>query len=303
MRVGVTGATGLIGRALCADLSEDGCELVVFSRSAERAQSKFPDAQCVQWDAQSPDLQTGAFEGLEVVVNLAGESIAEGRWTEERKRAIRASRVGGTRKIVQAISQCKQPPGVLVNGSAIGFYGNRGDEQLDEESSGGTGFLPDVCRAWEAEAKKAGEAGARVVLLRTGIVLSPEGGALAKMLTPFKMFAGGPLGDGSQWMSWIHLSDEVRLIRHAMEKDEVRGPLNATAPSPATNKEFSQTLGKVLGRPAFMPAPAFALKFLMGEMAEALLLEGQRVLPRKAENTGFQFQFTQLDAALRHLLD
>ncbi len=302
MRIGVTGATGLIGEALCESLTDDGHQVRVFARDPERAKTKFPAAEAVRWEAGS-GVAAEAVAGLDALVNLAGESIAAGRWTSSRKKAIVDSRVLGTRGLVEAISAAgTNAPKILVNGSAIGFYGSRGDEKLDEESAGGGGFLGDVCRKWEAEAVKAESAGVRVVLLRTGIVLSTNGGALAKMLPPFRMFAGGPLGDGSQWMSWIHLDDEVALIRHALESEDTAGPLNATAPNPATNKEFSRTLGKVLGRPSFMPAPGFALKLLMGEMAEALLLEGQRVLPKRALESGFQFKFPQLEAALRHLL-
>ncbi len=300
MRVGVTGATGLIGAELCRSLFKDGHQVVAFGRDPNRLKSVSPGLEPVAWEADAP-LPGESLKGVDAVVNLAGEPIAAGRWTASRKKAIVDSRINGTRHVVAAMAEsgCK----FLVNGSAIGYYGDRGDEPLSEESSPGHGFLASVCGRWEAEALKGEKQGLRVALLRTGIVLSPKGGALAKMLTPFKLFAGGPLGDGSQWMSWIHLEDEVALIRHLLEDAQARGPVNATAPNPATNQVFSTTLGKVLNRPAFMPAPAFALRLLLGEMAEALLLEGQRVLPKAAEAAGFQFKHPQLEAALRHLLE
>lgn len=301
MRVGVTGATGLIGAELCRSLLADGHQALALGRDAERIKSRIPGADALQWEAGST-LPPDAFDGVDAVVHLAGEPIAGGRWTASRKKAIADSRIFGTHDVVEAMVGSKTGPKLLVSGSAIGFYGNRGDETLDEGSPAGSGFLASVCRRWESEALKGADRGLRVVLLRTGIVLSPKGGALAKMLPPFKLFAGGPLGSGDQWMSWIHLEDEVRLIRHLLESSKTVGPVNATAPNPVTNLEFSKTLGKVLARPAFMPAPGFALRLLLGEMAEALLLEGQRVLPQAALANGFQFKYPQLEVALRHLL-
>ncbi len=299
MRVAVTGATGLIGSALCHSLVQDGHQVVAFGRDPERIKKSASGMEAFSWDADTP-LPPGTLQGVDAMVNLAGASIADGRWNHDRKKAIVDSRIHGTRHVVEEMSKsgCK----LLVNASAIGYYGDRGDEKLSEMSPAGHGFLPSVCARWETEALKAEKQGIRVVLLRTGIVLSPKGGALAKMLTPFKLFAGGPLGDGSQWMSWIHLDDEVNLIRHLLEDGQLTGPVNGTAPNPVTNKEFSTILGKVLGRPAFMPAPAFALRLMLGEMADALLLEGQRVLPKVAEAGGFKFSHPQLEAALRHLL-
>ncbi len=303
MKVAVTGATGLIGKALCEELLQDGHAVVALGRSPERVKALFPTAEAVAWEAASGPPSAESMADVDAVVNLAGESIAAGRWTEARKQAIRESRVLGTRHLVNAIVGGEKKPGVLVNGSAVGFYGNRGDERLDEQSRPGNGFLTEVCLQWEAEAAKAEAAGIRVVLLRTGIVLAREGGALSKMMLPFKMFVGGPLGDGKQWMSWIHLTDEVRLIREALSNPKLSGPLNATAPDPRTNAEFSKALGKALGRPAFLPTPGFAMKLLLGEMAQSLLLDGQRVYPQKALDSGFQFEFEKLEKAFSDLLD
>ncbi|MFQ5739347.1 MAG: TIGR01777 family oxidoreductase [Acidobacteriota bacterium] len=303
MRIAVTGATGLIGHALYQQLFGHEHQFILLARNPEEAQSRFSGARIVQWEAAAGPPPKEPLEGVEVVVHLAGESIAAGRWTEARKRAIRTSRIEGTRNLVKGLSCLASPPRVLVSGSAVGYYGDRGNELLDESSRPGSGFLADVCRQWEREALEATRLGIRVVLLRTGIVLSARGGALAQMLPPFKMFLGGSLGSGRQWMSWIHLEDEVELILTAIRNESVEGPLNATSPHPRTNKEFSKSLGKVLRRPAFMPVPGFALRMLMGEMAQCLLLEGQRVLPKKAGQIGFQFKHPRLESALRNLIE
>ncbi len=302
MKVAITGATGLIGRPLCRSLLADGHELVILSRNPDKAKETIPDATALRWVAGAP-LPAEAIEGSQAVINLAGTPIAEKRWSDKRKAAIRDSRVMGTKNVVTAIGKATNRPRILINGSAVGYYGSRQDEELTERSKPGDGFLSDVCVEWETEAAKATELGVRVVLLRTGIVLSTEGGALAKMLLPFKMFVGGPLGTGKQWMSWIHLDDQVSLILHALGADGLQGPLNATAPNPVTNREFSKTLGRVLGRPAFMPTPGFALKMVFGEMAESLLLEGQKVLPERTLESGFSYRYPELEGALRSLLD
>ncbi len=302
MKIALTGATGLIGTALCENLLRDGHQVVALGRDPEKIRARLSGVEAVQWEATAGPPPAEALETVDAVVNLAGESIASSRWTTSRKQAIRDSRVQGTRHLRKALAASDAKPAVLVNGSAIGFYGDRGEQQLDERSDPGSGFLSDVCRQWEAEALEAESEGIRVVLLRTGIVLSAEGGALQKMLPPFKMFAGGPLGSGKQWMSWIHLADEVGLIREAISNPELSGSLNATSPDPRTNAEFSRALGKALGRPAVLPAPGFALKLLLGEMAQALLLEGQRVYPQKALDAGFRFQFPKLEEALADLL-
>ncbi len=302
MKVAITGATGFIGKSLCPQLHADGKELVLFARDTRTAQSSFPGARVIEWDAVAGPPPVGSLDGIDAVVHLLGEGIANGRWSSSRKRSIRESRVEGTRNLVQALRDSAQPPGLLVSSSAVGFYGSRGDEELDESSEPGGGFLGEVCQAWEAEARAADALGVRTVLLRTGIVLSPEGGALAKMLPPFRMFVGGALGSGKQWMSWVHMEDEVGLIRHLLNSESLQGPVNATAPAPVTNREFSKTLGRVLSRPAILPVPALALKLLMGEMAQELLLDGQKVMPRRALADGYRFRFPELEGALRDLL-
>lgn len=303
MHIAVTGATGLIGSALIEELTDSEHVITVLARDPSTAGTRFPTARVVEWEGMHGPPPDGTFEGVDAVVHLAGEPIAGKRWNAARKEAIRDSRVLGTRHIVSAILDCKRRPATLISGSAVGFYGSRGDQELEESSYIGEGFLSEVCREWEEEAETVKRGDCRVVVLRTGIVLSTEEGALSKMLPAFKFFLGGPLGDGKQWMSWIHIRDEVRLIRHVLNTPELSGPLNATAPEPVTNREFSRTLGRVLHRPAFFPAPAFALRLLLGEMADTLLLQGQRVLPRKALESGYEFQFPTLEAALRELLD
>ena len=302
MRIAITGATGLIGKSLCPRLQKEGKELVLFARNTRSAQSSFPGARVLEWDAVAGPPPVGSLDGVDAVVHLLGEGIADGRWSSSRKQAIRESRIEGTRNLVEGLRHSSGPPGLLVSGSAIGFYGSRGDEELDESSERGGGFLGDVCQAWEGQARAAEALGTRTVLLRTGIVLSPRGGALAKMLPPFRMFVGGALGSGKQWMSWIHIDDEVGLIRHILNSDELQGAVNATAPGPVTNSRFSKTLGRVLGRPSIFSVPGLALKLLMGEMAQELLLNGQKVLPRRALASGYSFKFPELEDALRDLL-
>ncbi len=292
MRVVVAGGTGFIGRALRAALEAAGHEAVVLSRSAGPGR--------VVWDGETQGPWTAALEGSGAVVNLAGASVAGGRWTEARKRLLAQSRLLPTRALVTALSGLKERPGVLVSASAVGYYGDRGDEELSERSGPGAGFLARLCVDWELEARKAAGYGARVVLLRTGIVLGKGGGALAKMLTPFRLGLGGPLGSGTQWMPWISLEDEVGLILHLLER-EVSGPVNAAAPSPVTNQGFSAALGRALRRPALLRAPAFALRLALGEMS-SLLLGGQKVRPEKALESGYRFKHPELAAALEACL-
>jgi uncharacterized protein (TIGR01777 family) len=287
MRILVTGASGFIGSALIGFLRRDGHDAVALVRRPARGSGE------VQWNPAAVD--AAPIEGADAVVHLAGENIAAGRWTPQRKKAIFDSRVDSTRNLAQSIAATARKPKVFVSASAIGFYGNRGDELLAESSSPGSGFLPEVARAWEAAAERAG---VRVVLPRIGIVLSGHGGALPRMTIPFRMFMGGRVGDGRQWMSWIALEDLVRLLLFAIANHELRGPVNAVAPQAVTNAEFTRTLGRVLHRPTFFPAPAFALRLLMGEMADELLLSGQRVEPKAAREAGFRFEFPQLHSAL-----
>ncbi len=302
MKLVVTGATGLVGGALCQNLIQAGHQVVALARNPEKARAKLPTVEVAAWDATSGHPPVEALEGSDAVVHLAGEAIAAGRWTSQRKRMIRESRVAGTRNLVEGLSHCQNPPKVLVSSSAIGYYGTHGDEFLEETSQPGNDFLAELCQQWESEAKRATDSGVRVVLVRSGLILAREGGALPRMLPPFRMGVGGPLASGKQWMSWIHIRDELEAIRYAIENDEMEGPLNLTAPNPVTNEEFSRTLARVLRRPAFFRVPGFVLRLLFGEMAETLLLKGQRVLPKKLEQSGYQFRFSDLRGAFEDLL-
>lgn len=300
MNVLITGATGFIGSQLVQRLQTAGHRPSVLTRDPERARAKLPGiAAAHPWSPLEGPPPAEALRNVDAVVHLAGEPV-NGRWTEAKKRAIRDSRVVGTRNLVAAIGAAETPPSVLVSGSAIGFYGDRGDERLTEESAPGDDFLADTCKAWEAEADRAREHGVRVRKLRTGIVLEPGGGALDQMLLPARLGLSGPLGSGRQWWSWVHMDDEIGLIEHALTV-EGSGPLNATAPEPVRQKEFAKTLGRVLGRPAFLPAPAFALKVVLGGFAVELL-SSKRVLPEATQASGYRFRHPELEEALRDLL-
>lgn len=293
MKVAITGGTGLVGKALHASLVADGHEVLVISRSQQDGY--------VHWDPARGEIDTAALTGIEAVVNLAGRSVAS-RWTSKVKREIRESRVLGTQLIAGTMTKLRPTPGVLINASAIGFYGTQRKHDLIEESTPGNGFLADVTRDWEAATQAAEDVGIRTVHLRIGVVLSAEGGALEKLLTPFRLGLGGPVGDGRMVMSWIAIDDLVALIRFLLDNAAVYGPVNATAPEPVTNAEFTKALADVLGRPAVVPAPALALKAAFGEMAKETLLSSLRVLPRRAEEAGFSFQYPDLRGALKHLL-
>lgn len=293
LRVAISGASGLVGTEVAAFLSTGGHEVrrLVRSRGGEPGE--------IFWDPVAGEIDAAALEGCDAVVHLAGESIAAGRWTAERKRRIRDSRVDGTRLIARTLARLDSPPRLLINASAIGFYGDRGDERLDEGSAAGEGFLPGVCREWEAATDPAEQAGVRVVKLRIGVVLAAGGGALRKMQLPFSLGAGGPVGRGSQFMSWIALDDLVGAIHFLLRNDDVSGPVNGVAPTPVRNAEFARTLGQVLGRPAVIPTPPFALRLVLGEMADELLLAGNRIYPGRLEQAGFRFAFPDLESALR----
>lgn len=297
MRILVTGSHGLVGSALVKALVEDGHEVVRLVRG-ERAFGS-PD---IEWHPEQGAADPGQFEGLEAVFHLAGESIASGRWTEAKKRAIRDSRVRDTRLLSETLGALSQRPSVFVCASAIGFYGSRGDELLTEESGPGDDFLASVCVEWEHATQPAVEQGIRTVNARFGIILDRNGGALAKMLTPFRMGIGGRVGDGKQWMSWIALQDVVAGLKFMLLDPRARGPVNFVAPEPVTNAEFTATLGRVLSRPAFFPIPAFGARLAFGEMGDALLLSSQRVEPAVLEDKGFPFYWPTLEPALRHLL-
>lgn len=299
MKIAIAGATGFVGSRLVERLQAEGHTVLVLARNAAKAARAFPQAEVV---AYSP-LESGPWQaqlaGCDGVVNLAGEPISE-RWTAERKQAILASRQVGTQKIVEAIAQANPKPAVLVNASAVGYYGSSETATFDETSAAGSGFLAEVCQAWEAEATKVKEAGVRLVILRIGIVLG-MGGAIAKMLPPFKLFAGGPIGSGKQWFSWIHRDDLVNLIIYALTHPELAGTYNATAPNPVRMTEFCGTFGEVLNRPSWLPVPPFALEVLLGDGAQ-VVLEGQQVLPKQTQATGFQYRYPTLKPALQDVI-
>lgn len=300
-RIIITGGTGLIGQTLATDLVQDGHEVIVLSRSPNREHGLPQGVQVAGWDAHTAEGWGHLADGAAAIVNLAGESLAAGRWTDERKRRILESRVNTGQAVVEAVRAAAQKPGVVIQASAVGYYGPRGDEIVTEETVPGSDFLAGVCKEWEASTAEVEAMGVRRATIRTGLVLSREGGALPRILLPFRLFAGGPLGSGGQWWSWIHVADEVGAIRFLMETEAAGGPFNLTAPNPVTNAEFARILGKVVGRPAVMPAPAFALKLVFGEMA-TVLLDGQRVVPKRLQEMGYQFLFTQLEQTLRELL-
>lgn len=302
MHIGITGSSGLIGTHLCNTLSSRGHRLTLFMRKPCSAAPALSGVRVVQWDAGSGSPDTKYLSDLDAVIHLAGEPIASGRWSKRKKLAIRHSRVHGTRFLVDALRRADKLPPVLISASAVGYYGSRGDERLFEESPMGADFLSGVARDWEKEALRLTGLGARVVVARFGIVLSSAGGALPKMVPPFRFLLGGSLGSGKQYMSWIHIDDVVNMIEFSLQNEQVEGPLNVTAPKPVTNAEFSSLIGKVLRRPVFFKVPAFILRILLGEMAGPLLLNGQRVEPQKALRAGYQFKFPELESALRDLL-
>jgi uncharacterized protein len=293
-RVLVTGASGPIGNALLPSLEKAGARVTRLVTGKASGQGQ------VHWDPDQP-LSAEVVSGFDAVIHLAGESIV-GRWTESKRRRIRDSRVHGTKNLSEALARAAEKPKVLVAGSATGYYGDRGDEILRESSASGSGFLPEVCREWEAASHVALNAGIRVVHSRTGIVLSPSGGALGQMLTPFRLGVGGRLGSGRQWMSWIHVQDMVNVILFFLKNESVQGPVNMVAPNPVTNAEFTRILGKVLSRPTILPVPTFALHMAFGEMADELLLSSARVAPSKLLETGFSFRYADLNSALESLL-
>lgn len=300
MKILVTGATGLIGRSLCRSLTNDGHVVSAVSRSPGKPQL-LAVAELHQWDTQAGPLSPAALDGVDAVVNLAGEPIDARRWSDQQKRMIRDSRVVTTRNLVEGLRSVDRKPGVLVSSSAVGFYGDRGDDQLEEASPVGRGFMSEVCEEWEREAGRATELGMRVVQVRTGVVLSAEGGALKKMIGPFKLGVGGPLGSGKQWFPWIHVKDIVGIFRHAILTATLAGPVNGVAPQPVTNGEFTRELGRALHRPAFLPVPEMALRVLMGEMS-AVLFGSQRVVPNAALASGYEFHYPLLASALVDLL-
>ncbi len=304
MHVTVTGASGLIGRALVAQLREHGTRVTILSRGAGDHSSDTPGVDALRWDPLNEPAPVEAFNSADAVVHLAGENVAQ-RWTERAKRAIFQSRVTGTRNLLaglEAAAKLGRCPRTLISGSAIGYYGAHGEEPLDEDASAGSGFLAETCVAWEAEARKASALGMRVALMRTGVVLSREGGALEKMLPPFQLGVGGPVAGGRQYISWVHRDDLVGMIVAALDDERWSGPINGTAPEPVTNREFSHALGRALHRPSLLPVPGFVLRLLYGEMAE-IVTTGARVVPAKALVLGYSFRHGELDGALHSALD
>lgn len=298
MKILISGASGLLGTHLIPTLEAKGHEIHTLVRKTPRAANE------IRWDSVKgfSEADAAKLEDFGAVIHLAGDNIASENWSAEKKRKIRESRITGTRVIVDAFRKTENPPPIFISASATGFYGNRDDEVLTEESPKGEGFLPDVCDEWEQEARKAADFGARVTVLRTGVVLSKDGGALEKMLTPFKFGVGGTVGSGKQYLSWISLEDTINIYHFALENEQISDAVNTTAPNPVTNAEFTETLGKVLHRPTVLPVPEFAIKLLFGEMGERLLLEGNKVLPKKLQDFGFEFKFPELEEAFKNAI-
>jgi uncharacterized protein len=301
MRIIITGGTGLIGKPLSAALLNEGHEVIILSRNPAQRKGIPPGVRLERWDGQSADGWGTLADGAGAIINLAGEGIADGRWSEERKQRILASRVNAGKAVVQAIAQAQQKPGVLIQASAVGYYGPRGDEIITEESAPGADFLSRVCFEWEASTAPASQQGVRRPVLRTGIVFSNDGGAFPRLVLPFHLFAGGPVGSGKQWYPWIHIDDEVRAIQFLLNHPTATGPFNLSAPEPLTNKALAREIGKVMNRPAFLPAPSFGLQIVFGEMS-TVVLDGQRAIPKRLQELGFQFKYPTAEAALRALL-
>ncbi len=307
MRILITGGTGLIGRALSADLASDGHQVVVLSRSPERATGLHPDVRVERWDGRTTSGWAHLADGAGAIVNLAGASLAGGgllpsRWTAERKRIIRASRVEAGQAVVEAISQASQKPAVVIQSSGVGYYGFRGDEKVAEDAPPGDDFLARLASDdWEPSTAPVEEMGVRRVVIRTAAVLDATEGALPSMMLPFRFFVGGPMGSGKQWLSWIHILDQVAAIRFLMDHKEASGPFNLSAPTPMTNADFSRELGRAMGRPSFVPIPGFAMKLAFGQVT-SVLLEGQRAIPERLQELGFEFRFPDAGAALEDLL-
>lgn len=297
MKILISGSHGLVGTALIERLQSAGHEISRLVRHYPGSEDE------IEWSPDRYSIQIARLEGFDAVFNLAGESIAEGRWTDEKKHRIRESRVKGTKLLGDALANLAQPPQTFICASAIGYYGNRGDEVLTEKSSSGNDFLSEVCREWEEATALATEKGIRVVNARFGVILDKNGGALAKMLPPFRMGIGGRIGSGKQWMSWIALDDVIGALQFALGNDSLEGPTNFVAPNPVRNSEFTKLLGRALSRPTFFPIPAFGVRLLFGEMADALLLASQRVQPDKLNAAGYGFQYSELEKALPHVLN
>ena len=312
MKIVIAGGTGFLGRPLAEVYAENGHDVRVLTRSLPAGESRHdpgtgkPGVTRVGWLPDAPPPKPGegwaeAVDDADAVINLAGESIGDRRWTPERKAQLRDSRITPTRVLAGVIASAAKPPRVLISASGVGYYGAAGDEPKTENSPAGTDFLARLCDDWEAEARRAATSGTRVVLLRTGVVIERSGGALAKMIPAFRLFAGGPMGSGRQYMSWIHRLDYLEMVRWIVETPAVEGPVNATAPNPVTNREFARALGRAIKRPSLVPAPSFALRLLLGEMAAPLVLTGQRVMPTRAQAHGYHFRYPEIDLAMRRI--
>ena len=306
MRIIITGGSGLIGRALTNSFSQDEHEVILLSRDPERVKDLPPGARAVKWDGSTPDGWGDLVDGSSVIINLAGESIAgenffPDRWTDERKRRIRESRLNAGRAVTEAVRSAQNKPQVLVQASAIGYYGPSDDQVIEENSPPGDDYMARLCQEWENSSAQVVELGVRRVVTRGSIVLSSEGGAFTRLIFPFKLFVGGPLGSGRQYISWIHMTDQVGAIRFLMENRKANGVYNLSAPNPVTNRKFAKTLGKVMGRPSLVPVPEFAFRTMFGEVS-TVVVDGQRVLPKRLLESGYQFQFPQLEPAIRDTL-
>ena len=293
MKIAMAGASGLVGKALTPLLEADGHDVVRLVRGS-------PKAGEIEWHPNQDAIDPAKLDGFEAIINLAGENVAEGRWTEEKKKKIHDSRVNGTHLISEAIAKLTSKPRIFLCASATGIYGDRGDETLDEQSESGGGFLAGVCREWEKATEPATRAGVRVVNLRFGPILARVGGMLEKMLTPFKMGLGGKIGSGKQYISWVSLEDSIGAMKLALTDESIRGPLNVVSPKPVTNERFTRALGEVLSRPTLMAMPAFAARLAFGEMADEMLLVSQKVIPKRLQAAGFQFEYSDLEMALQH---
>ena len=297
MKIVISGASGLVGSALSNSLRADGCDIALLVRHNHALASHE-----IRWDPLSAQVDVSALEGAGAVIHLSGANISGGRWTEPRKQILRSSRIDTTRVLVDTLARLRQPPQVFVCASAVGYYGNRGDEILTESSEPGRDFLALLARDWEAEASRAQHAGIRTVMLRSGVILSRQGGALPQMIRPFRLGLGGRIGSGKQWLSWIALEDMIGVVRFALGNPALQGPINTVAPSPVRNEDFAHIAGRVLHRPAVVPVPKFALRLALGEMADALLFSSQRAIPETLRQANYSFQFPELEAALRVIL-
>jgi uncharacterized protein len=302
MKIVISGATGFVGTPLSEQLIRNGHELTILTREVRRTASRSARVRHVTWNPENEGSIVKEVDGSDTVINLAGEPIAAKRWTRAQKEKILTSRVNATHVLARSVKQAKDKPRIFINASAVGFYGPRANETLDETAHAGEGFLASTCKAWEAHAIRVADFGVREVRLRFGVVLEMNGGAMQKLLPPFKMFVGGWLGSGNQWMSWIHRDDVVRAIDFCLTDDDVKGAVNVTAPQPVTNKAFSIVLAQVLQRPCLLPAPSIAMRLMLGEMAQELLLTGQRVTPKKLIDAGFSFRFPEIRGTLESIL-